>query len=136
VYAASLVETLAALGAPGALRALVVHGADGLERDRHTDAAWLEAGRLRRLRIEPGPLGIELARPEDLRGGDAAENAAIVRAVLAGEPGPRRDIVLLNAAAALGGGRGGRPGRVYAGAPQRRRCCGRAKLAAASRSRA
>jgi anthranilate phosphoribosyltransferase len=105
VYAASLVETLAAaLGELGSSRALVVHGADGLDEittTTHTDAAWLEAGGVRRLRIEPEPLGIALARPEDLRGGDAAQNAAIVRAVLAGEPGPRRDIVLLNAAAAL-----------------------------------
>jgi len=105
VYAESLLETLAtALGELGSSRALVVHGADGLDEittTTHTDAAWLEAGRVRRLRIEPGPLGIEPAGSEELRGGDAAINAAIVRAVLAGEPGPRRDIVLLNAAAAL-----------------------------------
>jgi anthranilate phosphoribosyltransferase len=115
VYAASLLTTLAsALGQLGSSRALVVHGGDGLDEittTTHTDAAWLEDGRVRRLRIEPGELGIETARAEDLRGGDAARNAAIVRAVLAGEPGPRRDIVLLNAAAALwvGGAAGGLP---------------------------
>jgi anthranilate phosphoribosyltransferase len=105
VYSASLLPTLAsALGQLGSARALVVHGGDGLDEittTTHTDAVWLEDGRLHRLRIEPGPLGIEPARPEDLRGGDAAQNAEIVRAVLAGEPGARRDIVLLNAAAAL-----------------------------------
>jgi anthranilate phosphoribosyltransferase len=105
VYAASLIETLAAaLGQLGAERALVVHGADGLDEittTTHTDAAWLEGGHVRRLRIDPRSLGLELTRPEALRGGDAAENAAIVRAVLAGESGPRRDIVLLNAAGAL-----------------------------------
>ena len=104
VYSAGLVETLAAaLGQLGAARALVVHGADGLDEittTTHTDAAWLENGRVRRLRIDPGELGIPRARPEDLRGGDAAQNAAIVRAVLAGESGPRRDVVLLNAAGA------------------------------------
>jgi anthranilate phosphoribosyltransferase len=105
VYAAPLVETLAtALGALGSLRALVVHGDDGLDELTTTagsDAAWLEQGRVRRLRVEPLELGIERARPEDLRGGDAARNAEIVRAVLAGERGARREIVALNAAAAL-----------------------------------
>jgi len=105
VYAAALIETLAAaLGQLGSTRALVVHGGDGLDEittTTHTEAAWLEAGRVRRLRIDPGSLGIAKARPEDLRGGDALENAAIVRAVLSGESGPRRDIVLLNAAGAL-----------------------------------
>jgi anthranilate phosphoribosyltransferase len=105
VYASSLLETLAlALAQLGSQRALVVHGGDGLDEittTTHTDAVWLEDGRVQRLRIEPEPLGIEPARSEDLRGGDAAENAALVRAVLRGEPGPRRDIVLLNAAAAL-----------------------------------
>ncbi|MFI5217754.1 MAG: anthranilate phosphoribosyltransferase, partial [Candidatus Limnocylindria bacterium] len=85
VYAAPLVETLAAaLGELGSARALVVHGADGLDEittTAHTDAAWLESGSVRRLRIDPRSLGIEPARPEALRGGDAAENAAIVRAV-------------------------------------------------------
>jgi anthranilate phosphoribosyltransferase len=105
VYSAALIETLAeALGQLGSARALVVQGGDGLDEittTTHTDAAWLEAGRVRKLRIDPQSLGIARARPEDLRGGDADENAAIVRAVLGGEAGPRRDIVLLNAAGAL-----------------------------------
>jgi anthranilate phosphoribosyltransferase len=51
--------------------------------------------------VDPVPLGVPLATPEALRGGDAAANAAIVRTVLAGEPGACRDVVILNAAAAL-----------------------------------
>jgi anthranilate phosphoribosyltransferase len=51
--------------------------------------------------IGPQDVGLPLARSEDLKGGDAAANAATIRAVLAGEGGPRRDIVLLNAAAAI-----------------------------------
>jgi len=105
VYASALVETLAAaLGQLGSQRALVVHGGDGLDEittTTHTEAAWLEAGSVRRLRIDPHDYGIALARAQDLAGGDARENAEIVRAVLAGESGPRRDIVLLNAAGAL-----------------------------------
>ena len=51
--------------------------------------------------VDPAALGIAPARPEDLRGGDVAHNADVVRRVLAGETGPVRDAVLLNAAAAL-----------------------------------
>ena len=51
--------------------------------------------------LDPGELGLPRSKPGDLRGGDAAHNAAVLRAVLAGEAGPVRDIVLLNAAAAL-----------------------------------
>jgi anthranilate phosphoribosyltransferase len=105
VYAESLVEPLAeALGRLGAERALVVHGSDGLDEittTGPTHAALLEAGRVRRLAIEPARLGIAESKADDLRGGDAAENAALVRGVLEGELGPRRDVVLLNAAGAL-----------------------------------
>jgi anthranilate phosphoribosyltransferase len=58
-------------------------------------------GEGRAFEIDPRRLGLPLGRSEDLRGGDAAENAAILRSVLAGEKGPRRDVVCLNAAAAL-----------------------------------
>jgi anthranilate phosphoribosyltransferase len=105
VYAAGLVAPLAeALGRLGGERALVVHGSDGLDEittTGTTHAALLEAGRVRTLAIDPAALGVPRAAPGDLAGGDAAENAAIVRAVLAGEPGPRREIVCVNAAAAL-----------------------------------
>jgi len=105
VYDRALLATLAAaLRELGAVRALVVHGADGLDEITVTGRSFaveLHEGRLVDRTIEPEALGIPLARPEDLRGGDAAENAALVRGVLAGEPGPRRDVVALNAAAAL-----------------------------------
>jgi len=105
VYARELVEPLAhALGELGAERALVVHGADGLDElttTTHSHVAWLEDGQVRTEQVDPGALGLTPAVPADLAGGDPAENAAIARAILAGEPGPRREIVLLNAGAAL-----------------------------------
>ena len=105
VYDEALVDVMAgALQALGSRRALVVHGSDGLDEitvTGPTRAAFLADGRVEGVLIEPETLGIPLARPEDLKGGDAAENAGILRSVLAGEAGPRRDIVLLNAAAAL-----------------------------------
>ncbi len=86
--------------------ALLVHGSDGLDEititgPTHAVRVGGEFGEGRVLEIDPRRLGVPLGRAEDLRGGDAAENAAIVRAVLGGEEGPRRDVVRLNAAAAL-----------------------------------
>jgi len=105
VYEEGLVAPLArALGELGARRALVVHGNDGLDEittTTTTTAALLEGGRVHSFEIDPADLGIAVAAPADLAGGESAENAAIVRAVLDGESGPRRDIVLLNAAGAL-----------------------------------
>ena len=105
VYARSLVEPLAeALLELGAVRALVVHGEDGLDEitvTGRTFAAELRDGRVESLVIDPRELGLPLARSADLAGGSPDENAAIVRGVLEGETGPRRDVVLLNAAAAL-----------------------------------
>ncbi len=105
VYAASLVEPIAAaLGSLGAERALVVHGSDGLDEittTGPTDAARFEAGRVRSFTIDAVALGLPATVAGALRGGDPADNAAIVRAVLAGETGARRDVVLINAAAAL-----------------------------------
>jgi len=105
VYERALVPKLAgALAELGAHRALVVHGSDGLDELTLTGvshAAWLDAGQVQELEVDPEKLGLTIVAPEALRGGDAAENAAITRAVLEGEAGPRRDIVCLNAAAAL-----------------------------------
>ncbi|MBW2385599.1 MAG: anthranilate phosphoribosyltransferase [Deltaproteobacteria bacterium] len=105
VYADTLVEPLAAaLGDLGARRALVVHGSDGLDELTTTGpshAALVEGARVETWTVEPEALGLPLARSEDLTGGDAAENARLLRAILDGEKGPRRDIVLLNAAGAL-----------------------------------
>lgn len=105
VYARPLVETLArVLAELGAERALVVHGEDGLDEITTTarsHAALLSSGTVTTLTIEPESLGIARAAPSALAGGNAVENASIARAILAGEPGPKRDIVVLNAAAAL-----------------------------------
>ncbi|MBI5439965.1 MAG: anthranilate phosphoribosyltransferase, partial [Deltaproteobacteria bacterium] len=96
-----LAETLRNLGAD---RALVVHGEDGMDEITvcgRTFVAELRGGDLSEYELDPRDFGIELARPSEIAGGDARENAQIVRRVLAGEKGPRRDVVLLNAGAAL-----------------------------------
>ena len=105
VYAESLVEPLAAaLGELGSERALVVHGCDGLDEITTTGptrGAFLRAGGVDSIVVEPERLGVPPPVPGALRGGDAGENARIVRSVLEGEAGARRDIVVINAAAAL-----------------------------------
>jgi anthranilate phosphoribosyltransferase len=105
VYARELVVPLAeALARLGAERALVVHGDDGLDELTTTGpstTALFDGARVVPGRVDPTELGLPRAAPEALRGGDARENAAIARAVLAGEKGAPRDLVLLNAAAAL-----------------------------------
>ena len=77
----------------------VVHGSDGTDELTTTGPSAvveLDAGTIRRFEVTPEDAGLPRAQPEDLKGGDAGENAAIVRAVLDGAPGPARDIVLLN----------------------------------------
>ncbi|MBW2427007.1 MAG: anthranilate phosphoribosyltransferase [Deltaproteobacteria bacterium] len=106
VYSSALVEPLArALIALGSERVLVVHGDDWMDELTTTgasDAVLAERGAgLERLRVEPDRLGLPKARLADLVGGSAEENARTTREILAGAPGPHRDIVLLNAAAAL-----------------------------------
>lgn len=105
VYAASLVTPLAeALGRLGTERALVVHGEDGLDEvttTAPTRIALLDGARVLASVLDVADHGVPRARAEDLLGGDAAMNASIVRAVLRGERGPRRDLVEVNAAAAL-----------------------------------
>ncbi|MCZ6782354.1 MAG: anthranilate phosphoribosyltransferase [Proteobacteria bacterium] len=105
VYTAELVETLAdALGRLGSRRALVVHGSDGLDEITTTGptaAALTDGGKVERIEIDPAALGLPKAKAGDLDGGDAAESAEIVRAVLGGEKGPHADVVALNAGAAL-----------------------------------
>ncbi|WP_193427422.1 anthranilate phosphoribosyltransferase [Methyloceanibacter superfactus] len=88
----------------GVERAWVVHGADGLDELTTTNVshvAVLDQGKISTFKISPRNAGLPDAKPEDLVGGDATENAAHLRAVLQGNQGPLRDIVLLNAAAAL-----------------------------------
>ncbi|MDQ6991236.1 MAG: anthranilate phosphoribosyltransferase [Mariprofundaceae bacterium] len=86
-------------------RALVVHGRDGLDEittTAITDAIWVEQGRPpMSFEIDPEAFGMPFARSSALEGGDAATNAAILRHIFAGAQGAGRDIVLLNAAAAL-----------------------------------
>jgi anthranilate phosphoribosyltransferase len=88
----------------GAERAWVVHGADGLDEistTGYTKVSECRHGAVNTFYLHPADVGMPKAPPEALRGGDAAANAAIARAVLAGEKGPARDIVLLNTAASL-----------------------------------
>jgi anthranilate phosphoribosyltransferase len=88
----------------GAEHVWVVHGHDGLDElttTGSTDVAELKDGRITVFEVTPADAGLAPARLSDLKGGDAATNAAAIRSVLAGEKGPFRDIVLLNAAAAL-----------------------------------
>ncbi len=61
----------------------------------------VETGRVQKGQWTPSDFGMETATIEDLKGGDMATNATIIRSILDGEPGPRRDIVVVNAAAAL-----------------------------------
>ena len=88
----------------GAERAWVVHGADGLDEistTGYTKVSECRDGAVNTFYLHPGDVRLPKAAPEALRGGDAADNAAIARAVLAGHPGAPRDIVLLNAGASL-----------------------------------
>jgi anthranilate phosphoribosyltransferase len=83
---------------------MVVHGHDGLDEISvcaPTRVSELADGRIRTYEIYPEQYFDEMADPEALAGGIPAQNAAITRAVLDGEAGPRRNVVLLNASAAL-----------------------------------
>ncbi len=88
----------------GSERAWVVHGADGLDEistTGYTKVSECRAGSVNTFYVHPSDFKIPKATPEALRGGDAADNAAIARSVLDGEPGAARDIVLLNAGVSL-----------------------------------
>jgi anthranilate phosphoribosyltransferase len=92
------------LGLLGAERAWVVHGAGGLDELStlgHTKVSELRNGMVNTFWIHPADVGLRTAASADLAGGDAAGNAALIDAILGGETGPRRDVVLLNAGAAL-----------------------------------
>jgi anthranilate phosphoribosyltransferase len=105
VYSVDLVEKLAeALSMLGLRRALVVHGNDGLDEitiSTTTRIAELRDGQVRTYEVTPEEFGLPRAPLSTLAGGDAAGNAVIVRKILGGEKSARRDVVLLNAAAAL-----------------------------------
>lgn len=100
-WVAPLAQVLANLGCE---RAWVVHGSDGLDELTTTGPSYvaaLEGGQIREFEITPQNVGLPVAPPGDLLGGDAQVNAVAMRDMLAGQTGAYRDIVLLNAAAAL-----------------------------------
>jgi anthranilate phosphoribosyltransferase len=97
LLAATLVEL-------GVRRAFVVHGAGGLDEVSpvgETQVAEVHQGTTRRFMITPEDFGLSRSSLESLQGGGPAENALLIRKVFEDEPGPRRDVVVLNAAAAL-----------------------------------
>lgn len=100
-----LTELIArSLGLLGSERAWVVHGADGLDEistTGYTKVSEYVAGTVNTFYLHPAEVGVPKASLASLAGGDAASNASIVRDVLAGSRGPARDIVVLNAGAAL-----------------------------------
>ncbi|WP_349360528.1 anthranilate phosphoribosyltransferase [Stappia sp.] len=96
-----IAEVLASLGSEAAW---VVHGSDGLDEittTGPTTVAALENGAVRVFQIAPGDVGLPVARPEDLKGGEAEENAEALAAVLDGAKSAYRDTVLMNAGATL-----------------------------------
>jgi anthranilate phosphoribosyltransferase len=105
VYSVALVEKLAeALSMLGLHRALVVHGLDGLDEitiTGPTRIAELREGTVRTYEVTPEEFGMNRGTLDEISGGDAAANAYIIRDILAGRKSPRKDVVLLNAAAAL-----------------------------------
>jgi anthranilate synthase/phosphoribosyltransferase len=105
VYAPELTEVVArVLDNLGLKRALVVHGLEGIDEISlvgPTKVTELEEGWTRTYVIRPEDYGFEPCSSADLKGGDAAENARITERILAGDPGPKREVVILNAAAAI-----------------------------------
>ena len=101
----SMAEELAhVLRTNGAHRAMVVFGHDGLDELTTTTASTvveLNEGEIRTYDIQPAALGLRPVESDDLLGGDAEANAVLVRGIVDGKPGPHRDIVVLNAGAAL-----------------------------------
>lgn len=105
VFADNLTETLAmVLGNLGAIDAMVIHGEDGLDEISISDATKVSRfkdGRVENFFIAPEDFGIRRKEIDLIRGGNKEENAMITLSILKGERGPKRDIVLMNSAAAL-----------------------------------
>jgi anthranilate phosphoribosyltransferase len=105
VFSAEVIDLVAAtLAELGVNRAFVVHGAGGLDEislSGETMVAEVRGGEIRRYTVAPEDFGVQRAPADAIRGGSPAENAAILEDIFAGEVGPRRDIVAINAAAAL-----------------------------------
>lgn len=108
VYQRSLVAVLAEAAASlGAKHLYVVHGHDGLDEitlTGPTEVAEVINGKVNLSVLDPREFGFALCKPGDLAGGDPAHNADIIRSILSGQKGPPRDIVVLNAAAAIRAG--------------------------------
>jgi len=105
VFSADVIDTVAAtLSELGTHHAYVVHGAGGLDEislSGETQIAEVRNGSVRRFIVAPEDFGVSRAPLEAIRGGTPQENANLIHSLLAGEPGPRLDIVIANAAAAL-----------------------------------
>jgi anthranilate phosphoribosyltransferase len=105
VPSADLIDLVAAtLAELGVKQAFVVHGAGGLDEISlagETLVAEVKSGSVRRFSVSPEDFGVRRAPIEAVRGGNAVENAATIRGIFAGKDGPPRDIVVVNAAAAL-----------------------------------
>lgn len=105
VYDPDLTEPIAlALHGLGVRSAMVVHGMDGLDEislSGPTKISRLNEGEVTTILFDPSQVGMKLGRLDEIKGGDAADNARYLREVLDGTPGPRREVTLLNAAAAL-----------------------------------
>ena len=105
IYSGDLVVAIArVLKNLGSIRAMVVHGVEGLDEISlcgPTRVAELRDGEVQESTIEPEQFGLQRCRIEDLHGGNAEQSAGIVRGILDGSKGPRRDVVLLNSGAAL-----------------------------------
>jgi anthranilate phosphoribosyltransferase len=105
VFSSDVIDTVAAtLAELGTSRAFVVHGAGGLDEislSGETQIAEVRDGSVRRFIVAPEDFGVSRAPLEAIRGGTPQDNAKLIHSLLAGEPGPRLDIVIANAAAAL-----------------------------------
>jgi len=108
VYSGDLTVTLAeVLNSLGSERAFVVHGSDGLDElttTGPTRVSELSRGSVKTYEVKPEDFGLESVSADVLKGGDEQQNAAIILEVLEGKPGPRQDIVALNAGAAIAAG--------------------------------
>lgn len=108
VYQEGLTEVLArVLHELGSRRAYVVHGLDGLDEvspSAETKVSEVRDGHVHTYRVSPEDFGLKRARLSDLQGGNAAENAMVIRQILGGDQGPKRDVVLMNASLAIAAG--------------------------------
>ena len=105
IYDSSRLKQIASvLELLGTRHAFVVHGNDGLDEitlTGETNVCELTNGQIKEYTLVPGSFGLSACKAEDLDGGTPEENAHIIKNILSGEEGPKRDIVLMNASAAI-----------------------------------